>query len=133
MRLNFLLLRRLCTWLRFTHCNLQENRQNHTEYHNFFNNKHLTLCALCALCGFEKSGLNLKSISPPPTSSPFSVHCSLFDIRYCLFDIDYLPSPLWLACGPVARALRGTGFQPVNLTHKHTLEHPHKKNNQFTS
>jgi len=35
--------------------NLQESRQNHAKHRNFFENKYLILCALCALCGFEKN------------------------------------------------------------------------------
>ncbi len=56
--LNSLLLNRLCAYVRFTDCYLLKTRQNKTECHNSFNNKYLTLCVLCALCGFEKSGLN---------------------------------------------------------------------------
>jgi hypothetical protein len=44
--------------VRFTDCYLLKTRQNKTECHNSFNNKYLTLCVLCALCGFEKSGLS---------------------------------------------------------------------------
>jgi hypothetical protein len=45
-------------------------RQNKTECHNSFNNKYLTLCVLCTLCGFEKSGLSGLAAGPlgPGTS-----------------------------------------------------------------
>ena len=57
MRPNVLLVKGLCAWPKLIPCNSREAGQNHGEYHNSFSSKYLTLCALCALCGFEESGL----------------------------------------------------------------------------
>ena len=69
---------------------------------NFFNNKHLILCVLCALCGFEKSGLvkiRVYSCEFVVTFVPFVMKIICVNLRNLWFPFCLSVFVSWWLCG----------------------------------